>query len=111
MVEGERHLEGKVGIERRYFIASLAPVAEPIARAVRAHWQVANGCHWVLDMTFREDDSRIRRGYGAENFSTLRHFALNLVKRHAPKLSVRKKRIRAGFSDTFREELLVSTGI
>ena len=61
-------------------------------------------------MTFREDDSRIRRGYGAENFSTLRHFALNLVKRHAPKLSVRKKRISAGFSDLFREELLATTG-
>ena len=111
MVEGERHLEGKVRIERRYFIVSLAPVAEPIARAVRAHWQVENGCHWVLDMTFREDDSRIRRGYGAENFSTLRHFALNLVKRHAPKLSVRKKRISAGFSDLFREELPATTGI
>ena len=92
MVEGERHVEGKVSIERRYFIASLAPVAEPIARAVRAHWQVENGCDWVLDMTFR-------------------HFALTLGKRHAPKLSVRKKRIRAGFSDLFREELLASTGI
>ena len=111
MVEGERHIEGKVSVERRYFITSLAAEAEPIARAVRAHWQVENGCHWVLDMTFREDDCRIRRGYGAENFSTLRHFALNLVKRHAPKLSVRKKRIRAGFSDIFREELLASTGI
>ena len=78
----------------------------PIARAVGAHWQVENGCHWVLDMTFREDDSRICRRHGAENFSTLRRFALNLVKRHAPKLSVRKKRIRAGFRDDFREQLL-----
>ena len=111
MVEGERHIAGKVSVERRYFIASLTAAAEPIAQAVRAHWQVENGCHWVLDMTFREDDSRIRRGHGAENFSTLRHFALNLVKRHAPKLSVRKKRIRAGYSDTFREELLASTVI
>ena len=108
MVEGERHIAGKVSIERRYFITSLPAQAEPIARAVRAHWQVENGCHWVLDMTFREDDSRIRRGDGAENFSTLRHFALNLLKQHAPKLSVRKKRIRAGFSDPFREQLLAS---
>ena len=106
MVEGERHIGGKISIERRYFISSLAARAEPIARAVRAHWQVENGCHWVLDMTFGEDDSRIRRGDGAENFSTLRHFALNLLKQHAPKLSVRKKRIRAGFSDLFREQLL-----
>ena len=106
-----RHVEGKVRVERRYFITSLAAVAEPIARAVRAHWQVENACHWVLDMTFREDDSQIRRGYGAENFSTLRHFVLNLVKRHAPTLSVRKTRIRAGFSDIFREELLARTAI
>lgn len=111
MIEGERHIGGKVTVDRRYFITSLAAAAEPIARAVRAHWQVENGCHWVLDMTFREDDSRIRRGHGAENFSTLRHFALNLIKRHAPKLSVRKKRIRAGFSDLFREEVLASTQI
>ena len=60
---------------------------------------------------FREDDSRIRRGDGAENFSTLRHFALNLLKQHAPKLSVRKKRIRAGYSDRFREQLLASAVI
>lgn len=70
-----------------------------------------NGCHWVLDMTFREDDSRIRRGHGAESFSTLRHFALNLLEQHAPKLSVRKKRIRAGFSDAFREQLLAGAAI
>ena len=68
----------------RHPARTAAAVAAPIAQAVRAHWQVENGCHWVLDMTFREDDSRIRRGHGAENFSTLRHFALNLVKRHAP---------------------------
>ena len=60
---------------------------------------------------FREDDSRIRRGDGAENFSTLRHFALNLLKQHGPKLSVRKKQIRAGFSDPFREQLLASVVI
>ena len=106
MIEGERHVDGKVSVERRYFITSLVAAAEPIARAVSAHWQVENGCHWLLDMTFREDDSRIRRGHGAENFSTLRHFALNLLKQHEPKLSVRKKQIRAGFSAHFREELL-----
>lgn len=111
LVESERHIHGQVSVERRYFISSLPGAAEPIARAVRAHWQVENGCHWVLDMTFREDDSRIRRGDGAENFSTLRHFALNLLKQHAPKLSVRKKRIRAGFSDLFREQVLAGATI
>ncbi len=62
-------------------------------------------------MPFRKDESRIRRGHGAEKFSTLRHFALNLVKRHAPKLGARKKRIRAGCSNIVREELLTSTVI
>ena len=104
LVESERHIHGQVSVERRYFISSLPGTAEPIARAVRARWQVENSCHWVLGMTFREDDSRIHRGEGAENFSTLRHFALNLHKQHAPKLSVRKKCIRAGRDGPWRPD-------
>lgn len=106
MVESEREAEGKSTRERRYFISSLPPEAEPIARAVRAHWEIENGLHWVLDVTFREDESRIRRGYGAENFSTLRTVALNLLKQEPSKRSIRKKRVRAAFSDDFREDIL-----
>ena len=111
MVEGERHVAGQISVERRYFITSLAAAAEPIARAVRAHWQVENGCHRVLNMTFRDDDRQIRRGDGAENFSTRRHFTLNLLKQPAPKLRLRKKRIRAGYSDPYREQRLASAVI
>ena len=102
MIEGERHTDGWVSVERRYFIASQGAAAEPIARAVRANWQVENGCHWVLDMTFREDDNWVRRGRGADTFLTLRYFDLNLIKRQAPTLSIRKNRIRADF----RQQLL-----
>lgn len=111
MIEGERHIGGNVSVDRHYLIASLAASAEPIARAVRAHWQVKNGCNWILDMTFREDDSQIRCGHRAENFSTLRHFSLSLVKRHASKLSVRNNRIRAGFRDDFRQRLIAGAAI
>lgn len=110
LVESERHQGDSISIERRYFIASAAPEASVIARAVRAHWQIENGLHWVLDVTFREDESRIRRGHGAENFSTLRQFALGLLNREPSKLSIRKKRIRAGFSDDFRKQILDAAG-
>ena len=111
MVESEREADGQRSRERRYFISSLPPQAEAIARAVRAHWEIENGFHWVLDVTFREDESRIRRGHGAENFSTLRQVAINLLKRESSNISMRKKRIRAGFNDTFREQVIKAAAI
>lgn len=111
MVESEREANGQRSRERRYFISSLPPQAEAIARTVRAHWEIENGLHWVLDVTFREDESRIRRGHGAENFSTLRQVALNLLKRESSNISMRKKRIRAGFNDTFREQVIQAAAI
>lgn len=111
MVESEREIDGHSSRERRFFISSLPPEAEPIARAVRAHWEIENGFHWVLDVTFREDESRIRRGHGAENFSTLRTVAVNLLKQEPSKRSIRKKRVRAGFSDEFREQVLTAARV
>jgi predicted transposase YbfD/YdcC len=111
LVESERHVGAQVTRERRYFISSLAPDATAISRAVRAHWEIENGFHWVLDMTFREDDSRIRRGHGAENFATLRQFALSVLKRESTAISIRKKRIRSGFNDAFREQVLVAAAV
>jgi len=92
VVENERHQAGKVTRERRCFIASVAPQAGQIARAVRAHWG--------------EDDSRIRRGNGAENFVALRALAISLLKQEPTKISVRKKRIRAALNDDFRLQAL-----
>lgn len=111
LVESERDVDGTVSRERRYFISSRPPEARTLAGAIRAHWEVENALHWVLDVTFREDDSRIRRGHGAQNFSTLRQFALNLLKNEATNISVRKKRVRCALNDKFRSQVLASATI
>lgn len=106
VVECERIVDDKRNCERRCMIASLAAEAEPIAHAVRQHWGIENGLHWVLDVTFREDDSRIRRGNGAENFSALRALAVSLLKQESTAISIRKKRLRAALNDDFRTQVL-----
>ena len=68
---------------------------------------IENGLHWRLDVTFREDESRIRRGNAAHNIGVIRHVAMNLLKREKTKISYRKKRIRAALNDTFRHNLLM----
>lgn len=105
MVESERTVEGKTSIERRHYICSLSDI-EPFAHAVRAHWRVENSLHWVLDVTFREDDSRIRTGYAPENFNIIRQLSINLLKRESSKLSLKRKRFRASLSDQFREDII-----
>ncbi len=74
--------DGKETIEVRYYISSLAMGVKRFARAVRGHWGIENTCHWVLDMTFREDESRIRDQALRENFAWLNRFALSLLKQH-----------------------------
>lgn len=106
VVENESHRNGTVSRERRCFISSVAPDAALLAHAVRRHWEIENGFHWVLDVTFREDDSRIRRGNGAENFAAMRSLAISLLKREPTKISIRKKRIRAALNDDFRLQVL-----
>lgn len=107
LVESERHVNGKLSVERRYYLSSLPLEASALAQAVRAHWGVENGLHWVLDVTYREDDSRIRRGHAAENFSTLRRLTLNLLKQETSRpLSQRKKRMVCGWDDGYREKVL-----
>ena len=102
MVQSERHDGDKVSRERRYYITTLAGEAKAFAHAVRAHWGIENQLHWVLDVTFREDDSRVRRGHAPANFNTLRQFALNLLKRYRTDMSVKKKRYVAALNDDFR---------
>ena len=68
MVESERHIKGEVTTDRRYYIASLTANAEQFASCVRAHWGVENGLHWSLDVNFREDDCRVRKGYASGEF-------------------------------------------
>ncbi|MCX5661468.1 MAG: ISAs1 family transposase [Planctomycetota bacterium] len=81
---------GGVGVERRYYITSLPADAGVIAAAVRGHWAIENGLHHVLDVSFHEDDSRVRTGHGPENLARLRRLALNLLRTHGDKHSKRK---------------------
>ncbi|PLS67430.1 MAG: hypothetical protein CV045_13650 [Cyanobacteria bacterium M5B4] len=87
-------------------MSSLPPDADLLLRAVRAHWSIENNFHWALDVVFREDDDRLRVLNGAENFAILRRFALNLLKRHPTKLSLKRKRLKAALDDSFLTQLL-----
>lgn len=97
--------------QRRYYISSLPAdaagnLAERIAKAVRSHWGIENQVHWVLDVSFDEDQSRIRKGHGPENVGLLRRIAMNLVRQDERRGSLRQKRKRAGWDDAYREEIL-----
>lgn len=92
--------------ETVYFISSLPPDAEQLLRAVRAHWSIENNFHWTLDVVFPEDDARLRVLNGAENFAILRRFALNLLKRHPAKLSLKRKRFKAALDNSFLVQLI-----
>jgi len=98
--------DDRTTVETRYYIVSFAQGPQRFAEAVRGHWGIENSLHWVLDVTFGEDDCRIRSGYGAENFAVLRRIALNLLKQDRSKGSVAKKRFRAALSDSFRANVL-----
>jgi predicted transposase YbfD/YdcC len=107
MVEAVRRIGEQTTTTRRYFISSLETNAELMLRAVRSHWGIENKVHWVLDITFREDDCRIRRGHGAENFAVLRHIALNLLKQeNSAKRSLRAKRKKAAWDDDYLLKVL-----
>ena len=101
--------DGKETIEVRYYISSLGVDVKQFGRAVRGHWGVENGCHWVLDMTFREDESRIRERHLRENFAWLNRFALSLLKQHPGRQSVVMKRRSCGWSDAFLMEVITGS--
>ena len=107
MVESERHEGDKISKEKRYYILSFNKVAL-FAKAVRLHWGIENKVHWVLDVTFGEDESRIRRNNVAQNMGVMRHMSLNLLKHEKSKRSMSGKRLRAAFNDNFRDKVLCS---
>lgn len=109
-VECERHVRGRVTREVRYYISSLAVAPERLLGAVRSHWGIENRLHWVLDMTFREDYSRVRRGHAAENLTVLRRMALNICRKNQTGKSNPSKIRRASWNDDFREQLLIGAG-
>ena len=106
-VEAERRNGEQVERETRYYIASLAGDAEEFGSAVRAHWGIENQVHWILDIAFREDESRIRTGHGAQNFAVLRHIALNLLKQEqTAKCGTQTKRLKAGWDTEYLRKVL-----
>jgi predicted transposase YbfD/YdcC len=99
---------GQTRTETRYFISSRALTAAEAAAAVREHWAIENRLHWVLDVTFGDDQSRLRKGHGARNMATVRHFALNLVRAAADKRSIKSRRKLAGWSPDYLQAILSS---
>jgi predicted transposase YbfD/YdcC len=98
--------DGKESIEVRYYISSLGVGVKRFARAVRGHWGIENSCHWSLDVTYREDESRIRDEALRENFAWLNRFTLSLLKQHPGRESVAMKRRSCGWSNNFLLEVL-----
>ena len=110
MVESRRLIAGREESYTRYFISSLEPDAEQLAHAVRSHWSIENSLHWVLDVTFREDDSRIRDRYSAQNLAALRRLAITLLKREPTKQSLVTKRMMTGWDDEYMFQVLMAAG-
>jgi predicted transposase YbfD/YdcC len=99
--------EGRERIEVRYYLSSLAVDVNLLARAVRGHWSVENACHWSLDVTFREDDSRVRQRVLGSNLTWLYRFTLSLLKQHPDRRqSLAMKRRGCGWSDAFLMEVI-----
>jgi predicted transposase YbfD/YdcC len=110
MVESQRRLTGQeTTIERRYYLVSLDGNVERFAQSVRSHWGIENQLHWVLDVAFNEDFSRIRKDHAPENFALIRHIALNLLRQEtSAKVGIKAKRLKAGWDNDYLYRVLAS---
>jgi predicted transposase YbfD/YdcC len=107
MVESTREIQGERSCEKRYYISSLECDAQEFGNAVGSHWGIENSVHWVLDIAFREDESRIRKGSGPENFAVLRRIALNLLRNNKSlKGSIKTKRLNAAMDTDYLENII-----
>ena len=106
MVEAQIEKQGQTTRARRYYITSADLDPERLARAVRSHWAIENSLHWVLDVAFKEDLSRLRVGHGATNMAIVRPFALNLVRPAKDKRSIKTRRKRAGWDTSYLKAIL-----
>jgi predicted transposase YbfD/YdcC len=105
----QRQIGEKLEVQTRYFISSLPANAKAILKTKRSHWNIENQLHWVLDIAFREDESRVRKDHAAENLAILRHMALNLLKREkTAKGGIHAKRLQAGWNNDYLLSVLKS---
>jgi len=114
MVESEREIPGPgtsantIERETRFYITSLMWIAAQLGPAIRAHWMIENGLHWVLDMNFRDDECRLRTHHAPANFTTIKHIALNLIRRAPGRDSIRLRRKVAAWDDDFLASLVAA---
>jgi predicted transposase YbfD/YdcC len=109
MVQRTREVKDKVTTETVYYISSLTNDPALMATAIRGHWGIENSLHWVLDVSFREDDSRVRKDNAPQNLAIIRHMALNMLKREKSKrMSIKTKRLKAGWDTRFLEKVLLA---
>lgn len=109
MVRSQRRSGEQVSQETRYYIISLSGNAREFGQAVRGHWGIENSLHWVLDIAFREDESRMRKDFSPQNFAVLRHMALNLLKQeHTATCGIKAKRLKAGWSEDYLCKVLAA---
>jgi predicted transposase YbfD/YdcC len=110
MVESETTRNGKVQYERRYYLCSKVMPVEVFAQVVRAHWGIENRLHWSLDVTFGEDQCRLRSGHGPQNMAIFRHIVMNLMRTTRTKSSLKVRRKKAGWNTGYLGDILAGAG-
>jgi len=105
-VQSRTELKDRCRYDTRYFITSAILDAAHASVGVRGHWAIENSLHWTLDVVFKEDQSRLRKGHGAKNMAIVRHFAINLVRAAKDKRSVKSRRKVAGWDTDYLAALL-----
>jgi len=108
MMKFERRIKRQVSQQTHYFITSLPNDAQTILATKRSHWGIENQLHWVLDVAFREDESRVREGHAPQNLTMLRHMALNLLKQEkSAKGGIKAKRLQAAWNNDYLVKVLL----